>query len=669
LEKFFRRQSVVVRMKNSLHRHCVSLLPLSLLVSAFYFADPCRAEDNVWIGAASGNWEDASWSLGIVPATNQIIWITNAGWKAVQIGAATEQLFPQSLNVDAINISSPTNSFNSLLLNFAGAETPLTVKALMVGSNSAVVMNSSALQINGANGSGMVIGGKFDQNDSVVAGNQVNVGYVGPGVYNFNSGYFTVSQLFVGGDGNLAVFNQSGGTNGFGVTHLEGGTYVLSNGWYGATIDFDTFGTFRQHSGVLASDLTIFNGNYLLAGGIHQGWTVVPSPDGFAAGLATMLQTGGTNTGDLEIGSYGTGIYTMSNGVCNASGISVGPDGVYSQQDGTLEVSGAISISEQQDATGFSAGQFNVSGGQVSSSGLYLQGFYSQTGGTNLTAGDLIMNNIESSVTLAGGLLTANNFIVNAGWQGGVALTGGTLIITNDLSIGGINLPNWCGFNCGGQLSVSNIWVAPLGIFSCGNGAIAQSGILTLTNASLYSGSNCAQLGALRLATGGATNSTLYLVSPTSMISFNDSSSVAWSSEPRLIIEGWGSSLNGGGLQQVIFGNNSNGLTATQLAQIQFHNPAGLASGMYPARILANGEIVPAAAAPSVASMALQPQPGGMKVTLQGVAGRTYLIETSTDLVHWAPWTNQLNTTGTMTVTDTDATNYPARFYRAQLMP
>ena len=90
---------------------------------------------------------------------------------------------------------------------------------------------------------------------------------------------------------------------------------------------------------------------------------------------------------------------------------------------------------------------------------------------------------------------------------------------------------------------------------------------------------------------------------------------------------------------------------------------------MYAARILANGEIVPATGAPLPANMLLQSQPGGMQVTLQGEAGRTYSIETSIDLVHWAPWTNQLNASGTMTVTDTDATNHPARFYRARLMP
>jgi hypothetical protein len=54
---------------------------------------------------------------------------------------------------------------------------------------------------------------------------------------------------------------------------------------------------------------------------------------------------------------------------------------------------------------------------------------------------------------------------------------------------------------------------------------------------------------------------------------------------------------------------------------------------------------------------------------LQGEAGRTYLIETSTDMVHWAPWTNVVNATGTMNVTDTATANCPARFYRAHLMP
>jgi len=58
-----------------------------------------------------------------------------------------------------------------------------------------------------------------------------------------------------------------------------------------------------------------------------------------------------------------------------------------------------------------------------------------------------------------------------------------------------------------------------------------------------------------------------------------------------------------------------------------------------------------------------------MQVILRGEAGHVYTIETSTDLVHWSAWTNQTNSTGTISITDTDATNYPMRFYRARPVP
>jgi hypothetical protein len=353
-------------MKNLIPRG-VGVFPCLWTVASILGVAPiCQAQDNVWTSTASGNWQDASWSLGSLPSSNHTVWITNYGWKAVQIGAATAQNFPQSLNVDSINISSPTNSFNTLLLNYAGSSTPLTVKTLTIASNSAMSMVSSALQINGPGGSGMMVGGQFDQNDSVVTGNQINVGYIGSGVYNFNSGYFTVSQLWIGN-----VFNQNGGTNGFGITHLDGGTYVLSNGYYGATAYFEG-GEFLQQGGLLNSDLTLFRGGYVLAGGVHQGAATVPSPNSYTDGNAWMLQTGGTNYGSFTIGSYGYGSYTMSNGVSYAGDLAVGHGGAYSQSDGMQIISGNISIDEQQvNFEEYEGGSFNLSGGQVSAGGIY----------------------------------------------------------------------------------------------------------------------------------------------------------------------------------------------------------------------------------------------------------------------------------------------------------
>ncbi len=627
------------------------------------------AQPNAWTSPTSGNWQDASWSLGAVPGTNQDILLTNSGWKAVQIGSATAQNFPQSLNVDSVVISSPTNSFNTLLLNFAGAANPLTVKTFSVASNSGVTMTSSGLRINGPPGEGMVVGGTFDQSDSVVAGNQINVGYIGPGVYNFNGGYLSISDFWLGGAPG-GVLNQNGGTNAFGTTHLEGGgEYVLSNGFFGGTISF-TGGQFRQESGVSDQDIAVFQGNYLLHNGTHQGDATIPSTDGFSSGSGGMTQGGGTNYGSLSIGFFGLGLYSLTNGVSLAGRIDVGYQGSYSQSGGTQFITNSVSLSEQQISQfAYQSGVFDLSGGWVSSTGMSVQGIYSQSGGTNLIAGDLATGGAESSLYLSGGLLAANTMTVNPGLAGGIFVTGGTLVVSNELSVGGNGMPEWQGFLGGGRLIVSDIFVAPQGIFSCRDAVISQSGTLTLADASLYAGSNSVSFGRFCLGGSGNANSTLNLLPGSTLVAFANSSTVTWSNNVALVIENWDGSLFGGGKQQITFGNSASGLTTNQLAQIQFNNPAGLAVGTYPAKILPTGEIVPSLAGLLRANLALKAQSNGMQVNLQGETGRTYTIEISTDLVHWVTWTNQVATDGTIHLTDTQTANAPIRFYRAKLEP
>jgi hypothetical protein len=141
-----------------------------------------------------------------------------------------------------------------------------------------------------------------------------------------------------------------------------------------------------------------------------------------------------------------------------------------------------------------------------------------------------------------------------------------------------------------------------------------------------------------------------------------------WSNAATLTIENWTGSPNGGGGQQVIFGSNAAALTAPQLDQLRFYNPAGLPAGCYLAKILSTGEIVPNAK--TVSTMSLKSQTNGaMRLQIQAVAGHTYQIDVSTNLVDWTFWTNQFTTNGTIQVLDTDATNYSRRFYRATLQP
>jgi len=107
-----------------------------------------NAQTNSWTSATSGNWEDTnSWSLGQLPGSGQTILLTNAGFKAVQIRQNTAAKFSQTLAVDSLTISSPTNSLNTLLMNFVGVDSPLVVNSLTVDANSGFTMHSSALLV------------------------------------------------------------------------------------------------------------------------------------------------------------------------------------------------------------------------------------------------------------------------------------------------------------------------------------------------------------------------------------------------------------------------------------------------------------------------------------------------------------------------------------------
>jgi hypothetical protein len=621
-----------------------------------------RGQTNSWTNSVSGNWQDTFWSLGL-PAANQDVSLTNAGWKALAINPATVQNFADTLALDSVTISSPSNSFNTLLMNFAGTNTPLAVRSMTVSSNSAVTMFSSALLLE-PYGAGMQLGGEFDQNDSIVAGQQVNVGYIGPGVYNFNGGLFAVSNLWVG-SAYAGVFNQNGGTNASFITHLEGGEYIFSEGDFASTIYFNG-GTFRQRGGTLENPLTIYGGTYALENGIHYGNIEVPSPNGWGGfGGGNVVQSGGTNFGDLNIGSYGIGSYTLSNGVCDGS-LWVNEQGSYTQWNGTL-ITGSIRVDGgpvygKGDSGSLEMGNFQLNGGTVSCSSLFISGNYDQRNATNNVAGTFTVFG-EYGYCISDGMLCVSNLTFETFFGGGIAETAsfdGTTIITNELYV--VQGPP--GFQGSGTLIVSNITLTSGAHFQF-QGTINQSGTISTESASISLGeSGPYHFGFLQL---GGSNS-LSLPSSQCSVDFADSSGT-WA-DAGLTVNQWAGSLYGGGAHRIIFGTNSAALTSQQLSQIQFQNPAGLPPGNYPARILVTGEIVPDTAAPLPPNANLCASTNGsMRLSIGGDIGQTYAIEVSTDLMHWNTWTNQYNTFGTMNLDDNAATNCPQRFYRARLLP
>jgi hypothetical protein len=94
-------------------------------------------------------------------------------------------------------------------------------------------------------------------------------------------------------------------------------------------------------------------------------------------------------------------------------------------------------------------------------------------------------------------------------------------------------------------------------------------------------------LGAFTL--GG--DATIDLGTGASILRLANSTSSVWELG-TLTIAGWSGSLTGQGQDEIFFGLDANGLTASQLSQIRFLDPLGLDPGIYGAKLLSTGELV-----------------------------------------------------------------------------
>ncbi|HWD94089.1 MAG TPA: LamG-like jellyroll fold domain-containing protein [Verrucomicrobiae bacterium] len=567
---------------------------LALVIgSLLFFTNPLAtgAQTNSWLGTTSGNWEDSSWSLGVLPGPGQNILFTNAGWKALSIGLNTANNFPQTLTVGSITVSSPTNSFNTLLLNYVGAGSPLVADSLTLNENSTMTLYSSALQVH----SNMSIGGTFNQKDfSGVSAARIQIGDVGPAAYTMDSGTLTVTNFeVIGGWGNVAVFDQQGGYHFATPLRINagGGEYDLRGGQLGGDVQM-TGGVLNQYDGDLRVSGFAVDGFYNLFGG------TIEAPNGFTAIQGYVTQNGGTNTsGPLLLGSAtdegdpldeGPGFYTLSNGVLNVTGnATVNFLANLDQEGGAITINGALNLPYffTGPSPGFYlTGSFTLGGGTFSADSINYYGTITQSGGTNNVAGDLVSQFYPASYSLSGGLLTTSNTLVGTG-GGGVPFhqSGGAHVVQNLLRVTSV-----FGYNMtGGELIAPNIDIGGSS-FTHAAGTISNSDLITLESANWFEQTPNQQFGRLQLSAAG-TVSILALSTSPCTVRFADSSGQSWSNNATLQIENWAGVLTGGGQSQLIFGNNAGGLSAGQLARIQFH----FSQGNFPAKILSSGEVVP----------------------------------------------------------------------------
>jgi hypothetical protein len=547
------------------------LRALNRIVRALFlivFVTACfgvRAQVNSWTNPASGNWDRATnWSLGVPPASAQSVMITNAGFKAVAIQSSTAS---GSLAVKSVNVTSPTNGFNTLLMNFVGAGNPLVIGvnsnnpgSLVIGNtNSAMVMFSSGLIVNnvlGANNArvgAFEVDGAFTHSDSseVVAG---FLDVTGTGTYNLTNGQVFINDEFING-----TFNQQGGMNEGALIFTGGGHYNLFSG--------------------------------LLEGGVELGDPL--------AGI--VVQSGGTNMGSL--GLDGPGVYQLTGGLLVPGDLQVGPSSLPAASLGGGSVDQTGGTNNAGNIT-MGAGSYTLAGGMLTASNLSLptasnrQGSFGTTftqSGGFFTNGGVTMNGVinnglqPSTYTLSGGQLVTPTITMT---MGVINQTGGTN------NVGAVTLNTMSSYNfTNGFLNVSNIGVAAQATFVHAGGTFGGVKNVVFTGGGWVERTTGEQLGQVQVAS--STNSFLNLPSGSCVLRFADSSTIPWAPAVLLTIQNWSGSLNGGGAQQVFFGTSASGLTGQQLGEVQFLNPSGLPSGTYPARILSTGEVVPNSGVPS----------------------------------------------------------------------
>jgi hypothetical protein len=329
---------------------------------------PTAAAVNDWTKSTSGDWEEAYWSLGQLPARCQgLVAFRNPGWKTLAVGAATTANYSNALSIESLIVAAPENSFNQLLLNYAGLNVPLSIASeFSLGPNASLVSYSSRLDA----GTLLLSSPAAFSSQSVPSLGSIVVGDAAPGELNIADASIRASAV-IAGRGAPGTVNQSGGTNQvdaklsingqsiYNLTngYLQAGTLFLGEenrpGWtgqryawggsttvtgsvrMGTSPEFaaDARGELALTGGYFqAPALEFENGIFTQIGGTNRIPTInMPSPGGF--GCADYRLAGGVLLSQLLLlGSEPLGYFVQSGGVYTnqsrrfASGKLLSPD-------------------------------------------------------------------------------------------------------------------------------------------------------------------------------------------------------------------------------------------------------------------------------------------------------------------------------------------------------
>jgi hypothetical protein len=496
------------------------------------------APTNSFTSPTTAAWESLSWSLGVRPDISQgAIMVTNYGQKGIILGANARDNFPGTMLISNLTLAGTPLSTNTLLLNFTGTTSPLRVRnSCTVQSNSVLLNLSSALDIAGANSICLIDGGTMNQSGgSNIFEGSLYVGTTNFGQYNLTNGAILADNISIGG-------NNATPQSGSGLFNMINGSIQAREIDVGA---WESDGEFIQHAGSISATANLMIGQ------------------NFAADGRYTLQTGSLQASNTFIGNYpySTGEFI---------------------QTGGAHVTGDLRIGLYLSHTGVGDGGYTLNGGLLQCQNIGLDegdGFFtpfSQSGGTNLCSGDLVLEGIYA---LSGGELHDNDVTIYN--PGAFFQTGGKHIVTNTLSIflfynprGGNGSPSILhsgSLQCG-QLELTGGASDGVTAFQHDGGSLNVFGQISLNDGAILASNVTEQFGPLLLY-GSTSRDSL----SGSTQHFADSSNIQWDPNGSLLVFCDNSS-------KVYFGNSASALTPHQLLQIAFNFGY--------ARLLDNGQLV-----------------------------------------------------------------------------
>lgn len=515
-----------------------------------------------WKTNANGNWSDANnWTVGVATGVGVPADFTYA-ITADRIVSVDVPVMVGLINFDNTNkytlggVAPKTITLDTLDALHQNAA--ITVASGSHEITAPVVMNDPIDVTVTPAGSTLTLSGNVTSSQAGLGLNKLGAGTLLLSGVNAIDGAVTVAAGMLQLSGSQAIGNADVTVNG--TLDLGGSDQAMRSITVSGGSILTNGGTLRVGTGTNLGGL-VGGGAVYKAGVRSLSLSANPSYTGTfnisGPVTATVANAFGDTTGSTTFdGGTWTNINTLAAGSENFNIVGAGHKTAFTCTGNTPVIAGNVSI--QSGATlsiENSGGYATTFSGILSGSGNF-QWWGGSSGSAQTTASFLSgssSNALSGAFTLEQGTLA-------------LAKNSGLTAIAGPLNIGGGNTAIL-------RLDSPNM--------------ITDTSPITMTgihDAMILTQGNSETMGTLTLKTNGY----LDMGTGASTVSFANSSGQTWNYKKALTVQNYTS-----GSDRLYFGNSTGSLTATQLAQIQFDNPAGFTPGVYSARQLTTGEVVP----------------------------------------------------------------------------